>query len=94
MKGMTGEEALKTLARLEETYTKVIVANEYDVGVHKPNEMDTQSPHLRDEIYTVISGRGTFHRGDEDRAFGPGDMLFAPRGAEHGFREFPSDFAP
>ena len=93
MQGMTGEEALKVLAHSGEMYARLIATNEYDVGIYKPDKIDMQSPNLRDEIYIVISGHETFHCDGEDRAFEPGDMLFVPRGVEHRFGNFTSDFA-
>jgi mannose-6-phosphate isomerase-like protein (cupin superfamily) len=38
-----------------------------------------------DETYYVISGELTFQRGEERFDAGPGDVVFLPRGIEHGF---------
>lgn len=53
--------------------------------------MDLQSPHTRDEVYVVVTGQGCFFQGGRRERFGPGDLLFAPAGAEHRFEEFSDD---
>jgi len=73
-----------------------------------PKETDQQVPHDRDELYIVVFGSGTFVRavdaapfddvglplsGTQRAAFGPGDALFVPAGAEHRFEDFTPDFA-
>jgi mannose-6-phosphate isomerase-like protein (cupin superfamily) len=41
----------------------------------------------------VISGTGTFAKGQEQTAFKPGGAIFVEAGAEHAFTDFRSDFA-
>ncbi len=49
--------------------------------------------HPQDEVYVVISGRGTlFHRGKRDR-FESGDLLFVAAGTEHRFENYTDDLA-
>lgn len=55
--------------------------------------IDPQTPHLRDELYVVAEGRGTFFNGKTRRACDTGDLLFAPAGSEHRFEDFTDDFA-
>ena len=64
-----------------------------EVRWYAPKGVDPQTPHDRDEIYIVASGRGHFVRGAERVAFGPNDMLFVPAGTEHRFEDFSDDFA-
>lgn len=64
-----------------------------EVRWYAPNGTDPQTPHERDEVYIVASGRGSFVRGAERVAFGPGDMLFVPAKMEHRFEDFSPDFA-
>ncbi|MGD9603825.1 MAG: cupin domain-containing protein [Gammaproteobacteria bacterium] len=66
---------------------------EIELRHYAPRDADPQTPHTRDELYFVISGRGTFVRGDESVAFGPGDVLFAAAGEVHRFEDFTPDFA-
>ncbi len=37
-----------------------------------------------EEIYFILSGRGTMQVGDEFRRVGPGDAVWIPKGATHG----------
>ncbi|MBK6657372.1 MAG: cupin domain-containing protein [Proteobacteria bacterium] len=60
---------------------------------YAPRETDTQTPHDRDELYFVISGRGSFVRNGTAVPFEPGDALFAAAGEQHRFENFTPDFA-
>lgn len=60
---------------------------------YAPKDSDPQTPHDQDEIYIVVSGTGTFVRGEEHAAFGPHDVLFAAAGEIHRFEDFSPDFA-
>ncbi|MEM8848319.1 MAG: cupin domain-containing protein, partial [Bacteroidota bacterium] len=59
----------------------------------KPNQVDLQEPHSRDEVYVIISGTGEFLIRDKRYTFAPGDFLFVPAGVEHRFENFTEDFA-
>lgn len=59
---------------------------------YAPHGEDRQTPHSRDEVYVVASGRGWFRRGEERFAFGPGDALFVAAGVAHRFEDFSPDF--
>ena len=63
-----------------------------EVRYYAPSGVDPQTPHDRDELYVVASGRGTFVRGPERIAFGPNDVLFVPAKMEHRFEDFSADF--
>jgi mannose-6-phosphate isomerase-like protein (cupin superfamily) len=60
---------------------------------YAPKPTDPQTPHDQDELYIVVSGTGTFVRGDERVAFNPHDVLFAAAGESHRFEAFSPDFA-
>lgn len=62
------------------------------VEIYKPDQIDTQQPHDRDEVYIIITGRGKFKKGDEFFDFGPNDFLFVPAGVDHRFIDFTEDF--
>ena len=64
-----------------------------EVEYYRPRKVDRQTPHDRDEVYVVIAGSGQFVNGDVQQAFGPGEVLFVPAGAEHRFVDFSEDFA-
>ena len=63
-----------------------------EVELYAPRGTDPQQPHVRDELYVVARGSGTFVHGDERTPFGPGDVLFAPAGLPHRFEGFSDDF--
>lgn len=63
------------------------------VELYAPRGHDPQTPHARDEVYVVASGRGTFFDGSTRRPFGPGDFLFVAAGVPHRFEEFTDDLA-
>ncbi|HYC89585.1 MAG TPA: cupin domain-containing protein [Thermoanaerobaculia bacterium] len=63
------------------------------VKLYAPRGFDPQQPHVRDEIYVVVSGSGTFVHGSSRDTFGPGDFLFASAGLAHRFEEFGDDLA-
>src|SRR5687767_13949590 len=46
---------------------------------------DPQSPHGQDEVYYVVSGRGTLRVNDEDTPAVPGAILYVAAEAEHRF---------
>ena len=61
------------------------------VEIYKPDKIDLQTPHTRNEIYVVISGTGWFVNGDVRHRFEVGQVLFVPAGIEHRFEEFTDD---
>jgi mannose-6-phosphate isomerase-like protein (cupin superfamily) len=63
------------------------------VRIYAPRRYDPQEPHDQDEVYVVMSGRGTFRRGAEGTPFQAGDVLFVPAGMPHCFEGFGDDFA-
>ena len=64
-----------------------------ELRYYAPRGADLQTPHDRDELYVVASGRGTFFVGGQRVAFGPGDVLFVGAKVEHRFEDFSDDFA-
>jgi mannose-6-phosphate isomerase-like protein (cupin superfamily) len=64
-----------------------------EIRYYAPRGEDRQTAHDRDEFYFVIAGTGSFLRGTERVAFGPGDMIFAAAGEDHRFVDFSADFA-
>lgn len=64
-----------------------------EVRFYAPRGADPQTPHERDELYVIASGRGWFMRAGERVPFEPGDTLFVRAGVEHRFESFGDDFA-
>jgi mannose-6-phosphate isomerase-like protein (cupin superfamily) len=72
---------------------QVFTHGSMSVSIFAPKEKDFQTPHDQDELYIIVSGGGTFTLNGANSAFEPGDVLFAPAGAEHHFTHFSPDFA-
>ncbi len=64
-----------------------------EIGCYKPDRVDPQQPHARDEVYFVQSGSGFFICGDDRQSFEAGEALFVPAGMTHRFEDFSADFA-
>ncbi|MDH4172327.1 MAG: cupin domain-containing protein [Betaproteobacteria bacterium] len=64
-----------------------------EVRWYAPRGSDPQTPHDRDELYVVASGRADFVRGAERVAVAAGDLLFVPAGMAHRFEALSADFA-
>ncbi|MFN0145328.1 MAG: cupin domain-containing protein [Dehalococcoidia bacterium] len=59
--------------------------------VFAPRGSDVQTPHGQDEVYIVVSGRGTLVIESEAFPFERGDALFVGAGKEHRFVDFSDD---
>jgi mannose-6-phosphate isomerase-like protein (cupin superfamily) len=91
---LTPAAALAALASVpDRRFVGVFRHGSLEVEIYQPVGVDPQKPHTRDEVYVVISGSGVFVSGGVRRPFEPGEVLFAPAGAEHRFEEFTPDFA-
>jgi len=86
--------ALERLAREPgKEYLVVLERAGVEVGIYRPVDQDSQSPHERDELYVIISGHGDFFLGPERLPFEPGDVLYVPAGESHHFENFSVGFA-
>lgn len=92
-KRISAEEALEKLRAHDQEFITLFEHGTLSVEVYKPNGVDRQQPHDRDEIYVVIAGTGTFLNGGKRTPFQPGDFLFVKAGVEHRFEDFTSDFS-
>ena len=63
------------------------------VELYTPVGNDPQVPHVRDEVYVVARGTGTFFDGSVRHAVAPGSFLFVAAGQSHRFEDFSPDFA-
>lgn len=90
----TPDAALRAVAQSGDgLYGILLEHGTLELGFYKPDRVDRQSPHERDEVYIVQSGSGRFVLGDSRRPFEPGEALFVPAGADHRFEDFSDDFA-
>lgn len=74
-----------------ERYAVLLERGQLEVELYRPEGVDPQQPHRRDEVYIVVAGSGTFVVGNDRLAFGPGDFLFAAAGVAHRFEYFSRD---
>lgn len=70
---------------------RIFAHGTFEARWYAPRGTDPQVPHTRDEAYVVVSGSGTFFCAGERAAFGPGDLIWVPAGAEHRFEDFTDD---
>jgi mannose-6-phosphate isomerase-like protein (cupin superfamily) len=54
---------------------------------------DDQMPHREDEIYYVVSGRGTIDVAGEQRPVQPGSIVFVAKEVEHRFIDIVEDLS-
>jgi len=54
---------------------------------------DPQQPHSEDEVYSVVSGRGSILVGTENRPVESGSIIFVKAGVEHRFHTITEDLA-
>ncbi len=86
------EKALEVLESQKSEFETLFEHGTLSVEIYRPNKVDKQQPHSRDEVYVVISGNGYFIKGEDRMPFGPGDFLFVPAFVEHRFVDFSEDF--
>ena len=64
-----------------------------DVALSLPLHPSQQTPHVQDEIYFIVRGRGVLLHGGERDRFESGDLLFVTAGIEHQIEEISENFA-
>jgi mannose-6-phosphate isomerase-like protein (cupin superfamily) len=74
-------------------FTEVFTHGTLVVEFYRPDRIDHQKPHDRDEIYVVATGTGVFYNGGRRWNFKAGDFLFVPARVEHRFEKFSDDFS-
>jgi len=74
-------------------YHEFIRTHDLSVGLYElpAGATDPQGPHTEDEVYQVVSGRARITVGEEDRAVGPGSVLFVAADAVHRFHDITED---
>ena len=86
-------DALEKLSQEDSPFKKLFNHGTLSIEIYKPEKVDLQQPHTRDEVYIIISGTGEFINGTRKTNFSPGDFLFVPAGVEHRFLNFSTDFS-
>lgn len=94
MERLTSEHALAQLTSSgDEQFLALFRHGSLEVEIYKPDKIDPQKPHAKDEIYVVIAGSGYFVNGKARHPFQAGEVLFVPAGTEHRFEQFTEDFS-
>lgn len=84
---LTPDFALASLKKTAgRTFITLFRHGTLEVEFYKPDKVDFQTPHARDEIYVVVSGSGTFVNGRTRQPFAAGEVLFVPAGVDTGSR--------
>ena len=80
-------DLLQQQKRSGERYLEFLKMPAISTGIYAlpQGAADTQQPHTEDEVYYVLSGRGTINVADEDRPVGPGTVVFVGAEVEHRF---------
>ena len=90
---MTPDRAATALANAGKEFVMLFKHGSVEVEFYKPNGVDRQKPHKRDELYIVAAGSGVFVIDGACHSFATGEVLFAPAESEHRFEFFTPDFA-
>ncbi len=90
----TIDQALERVSAAEDKgYGVLLEHGTLELGYYKPDGVDNQNPHDRDEVYIVKSGSGFFVVEQDRQPFAAGDALFVPAYVVHRFEDFTDDFA-
>ncbi|HTW33022.1 MAG TPA: cupin domain-containing protein [Rhizomicrobium sp.] len=90
---LTAGDALRRLAETKTDFARLIEKDSFDVSLYKPEKIDPQTPHARDELYVIASGSGKFLCDGETESVATGDVLLVAAGAQHRFENFTDDFS-
>jgi mannose-6-phosphate isomerase-like protein (cupin superfamily) len=86
-------EALAQLNEKNALFIKLFSHGSLEIEIYRPQKMDLQRPHTRDELYVVATGTSRFMLAGHEHAVEPGDVLFVPAYTEHRFLQFSEDFS-
>jgi mannose-6-phosphate isomerase-like protein (cupin superfamily) len=85
-------EALASIPTGERS-TRVWQRGALDVAFALPTPPKEQPPHIQDEIYIIVRGRGVLIHDAKRDPFETGDILFVAAGVEHQFEDVTKDLA-
>ena len=74
-------------------YYELFRASSLSLGMYvlPAGETDPQHPHTEDEVYYVVSGRGSIQVDGEERAVAAGSMVYVGREVPHRFHSITED---
>ena len=79
----------------EDPYIQFLNRGSMSLGLYvlPAGSEDTQTPHLEDEIYYVVSGHGDILVAGERRPVQPGSIIFVEKHVDHRFVDITEDLA-
>ena len=86
------DQARASLSQSQRPFVELFLHGSLAIEIYKPDKIDLQQPHDKDEAYFIISGTGKFLNGDTIIEFKPHDFLFVPARQTHRFFDFTDDF--
>ncbi len=89
-------QLVEKLGEGKERFYAAFRSGSIEVEMYAPRGHDPQTPHARDEIYVIVSGRGEFSagaHGETRYTIEPGDFLFVAAGVPHRFENFTDDLS-
>ena len=86
------ESSIK-LGKSSKEFMSMFTHGSLEVELYKPNKVDKQQPHSRDEVYVIASGTSLFLLEEKSLQVEKGDFLFVPARAEHKFVDFSDNFS-
>lgn len=92
-KRLTVPNALEDLSKTNNPFKELFTHGSLSIEIYKPDKVDHQTPHSRDELYVIASGTGAFINDGERQNVEVGEVLFVAAGIEHRFVDFSDDFS-
>lgn len=87
----------EAISALEQSAPKPFISmlrhGELEVEYYKPDKVDKQLPHDKDELYVITCGTGELVREEDRYPIKENDVLFVKAGQVHRFENFTDDFA-
>jgi len=74
-------------------YIQFISHEKLSVGLYnlKVGSLDSQKPHLEDEVYFVLRGQGAIRVGTDTQEIKPGSIVYVRAGVDHKFSNIKED---
>ena len=85
-------DATRKLTDSDDNFVPLMTGKNGRLLLFAPDSQDSQTPHTQDAFYIIVSGSGTFRRGEGSVSFVAGDALFVPAQMPHRFESFSDDF--
>jgi uncharacterized protein YjlB len=87
------KQSLDHLQKEGTLFSQLFAHGTLQVEIYKPQKVDLQQPHSRDELYVIATGTSHFAAGEQQCEVEAGDVLFVPARMEHRFTHFSDDFS-